>query len=52
MMLVGRLLSYLLASHVAMWAATLNLGFSVILNIVFITQMGVARIALSPFAAC
>ena len=51
MLLVGRLLSSLLASQVTMWAAALNLVLNVVLNIVFIRQIGVAGIPLSMTCA-
>lgn len=51
MLLVGRLISSLLASRVAMWAAGLNLVVNVVLNIAFIRQIGVAGIPLSMTCA-
>jgi len=49
--LVGRLLASLLASHIVMWAAVMNLTLNVVLNILFIKALGVAGIALSSSCA-
>ena len=49
--LVSRLLSALLASHVALWAAGLNLGLNIILDVFFIKLMGVTGIALATSCA-
>src|SRR5258705_3870774 len=49
--LVSRLLSSLLASQVTMWAAAINVGLNVVLDIVFIKVMGVPGIALATSCA-
>ena len=49
--LVSRLLSSLLASQVIMWAAAINVGVNVVLDILFIKLMGVPGIALATSCA-
>ena len=49
--LVSRLLSSLLATHVTMWAAAVNLALNIVLDILFIRVMGVAGIALAASCA-
>ena len=48
---VGRLLSSLLASQVTLWAAAVNLIFNVLLDILFIKLIGVPGIALATSCA-
>jgi putative peptidoglycan lipid II flippase len=49
--LLSRLLSSLLASHVTLWAAGLNLALNIILDVVFIKLMGAPGIALATSGA-
>lgn len=49
--LFSRLLSSLLASQITMWAAALNVGVNVILDVLFIKMMGVPGIALATSCA-
>jgi len=49
--LVSRLLSSLLASQITMWAAAVNVGLNVLLDVVFIKMMGVPGIALATSCA-
>jgi putative peptidoglycan lipid II flippase len=45
--LVSRLLSSLLASRITMWAAAINLGLNIVLDVLLIRLMGVPGIALA-----
>ena len=45
--IVSRLLSSFLASQITMWAAALNLGLNIVLDVLFIKMMGVPGIALA-----
>ncbi len=49
--LVARLLSSLLATHITMWSAALNLVLTIVLDVVFIRQFGVPGIALAATCA-
>jgi putative peptidoglycan lipid II flippase len=49
--LLTRLLSSLLAMHITMWAAAVNLGLNVALDILFIRVLGVPGIALATSCA-
>ncbi len=49
--LVSRLLSSFLASQVTMWAAAINLGLNIVLDITFIRLLGVPGIALATSCA-
>ena len=49
--LISRLLSSLLASKITLWAAAVNLGLNIVLDVVFIRLMGVRGIALATSCA-
>jgi putative peptidoglycan lipid II flippase len=49
--LVARLLASLLATHITMWAAAINLVLTVVLDLLFIRLMGVSGIALAATCA-
>lgn len=54
--LVSRLLGSLLATHIMMWGAALNLSLNIVLDVLLIRRMGVAGIAMATscasFATC
>jgi putative peptidoglycan lipid II flippase len=49
--LISRLLSSLLAAHITMWVAAINLALNIVLDIVFIRLIGVPGIALATSCA-